>query len=103
MGLVDKARLLLGALRPAYWQALAVVALLYFARFDAGFATLRARTVRRCTACEGGCLGWAWGVALQDRAWLPACVTARTRDRMLLSRTARAPRHDHPASCLPLR
>ncbi|KAL4436676.1 hypothetical protein ABPG75_003815 [Micractinium tetrahymenae] len=45
LGLADKARLLLGALRPAYWQALAVVALLYFARFDAGFATLRAKTV----------------------------------------------------------
>ncbi|KAL4435215.1 hypothetical protein ABPG77_001897 [Micractinium sp. CCAP 211/92] len=44
-GLAVKAQLLLGALRPAYWQALAVVSLLYFARFDAGFATLRARTV----------------------------------------------------------
>ena len=36
----------MGALQPAYWQALIVVSLLYFARFDASFITLRARTVR---------------------------------------------------------
>ena len=36
----------MGALQPAYWQALSVVCLLYFARFDASFITLRARTVR---------------------------------------------------------
>ena len=42
----QKARALLGALQPAYWQALIVVSLLYFARFDASFITLRARTVR---------------------------------------------------------
>ncbi|KDD77011.1 hypothetical protein H632_c40p0 [Helicosporidium sp. ATCC 50920] len=40
--LVQKLRILLSALPPAYWQALAVVSLLYFARFDASFVTLRA-------------------------------------------------------------
>ena len=46
LSLGEKARALLGVLRPAYWQALAVVSLLYFARFDASFITLRAKTVR---------------------------------------------------------
>ncbi len=41
----QKAKALKGALQPAYWQALMVVSLLYFARFDASFITLRARTV----------------------------------------------------------
>ena len=44
--LQEKARALLTCLRPAYWQALIVVSLLYFARFDASFITLRAKTVR---------------------------------------------------------
>ena len=35
-----------GALQPAYWQALIVVSLLYFARFDPSFITLRAKLVR---------------------------------------------------------
>jgi hypothetical protein len=35
----------MGAVQPAYWQAITVVGLLYFARFDASFITLRARTV----------------------------------------------------------
>ena len=43
---MQKAKALAGALQPAYWQALIVVSLLYFARFDASFITLRARTVR---------------------------------------------------------
>ena len=43
--LADKARALWAAFTPAYWQALAVVCLLYFARFDASFITLRAKTV----------------------------------------------------------
>jgi hypothetical protein len=43
--LLAKARALLGAFSPAYWQALAVVGALYFARFDASFVTLRARAV----------------------------------------------------------
>lgn len=38
-------RALTGALQPAYWQALIVVSLLYFARFDASFITLRAKLV----------------------------------------------------------
>lgn len=41
----QKIRAFMGALQPAYWQALSVVCLLYFARFDASFITLRARTV----------------------------------------------------------
>ncbi|KAK9917953.1 hypothetical protein WJX75_000018 [Coccomyxa subellipsoidea] len=45
LSLVEKGRALVGALQPAYWQALIVVSLLYFARFDASFITLRARTV----------------------------------------------------------
>ncbi len=39
-----------GAFKPAYWQALLVVAVLYFARFDASFLSLRAKQVG----------GWAW-------------------------------------------
>lgn len=41
----QKAKALMTALQPAYWQALAVVAILYFARFDASFVTLRAKTI----------------------------------------------------------
>ena len=47
LSLMQKAKALAGALQPAYWQALIVVSLLYFARFDASFITLRARTVLR--------------------------------------------------------
>jgi len=39
-------RALTGALQPAYWQALIVVSLLYFARFDPSFITLRAKLAR---------------------------------------------------------
>ena len=49
LSLGQKARALVKALQPAYWQALIVVSLLYFARFDASFITLRARTVRTST------------------------------------------------------
>ena len=49
LSLGQKARALVKALQPAYWQALIVVSLLYFARFDASFITLRARTVRIVT------------------------------------------------------
>jgi MFS family permease len=41
----QKVKALMTALQPAYWQALAVVAILYFARFDASFVTLRAKTI----------------------------------------------------------
>ena len=44
--LAQKGKALAKALPPAYWQALVVVGLLYFARFDASFITLRAKTVR---------------------------------------------------------
>lgn len=43
--LLAKGKALLSAFKPAYWQALAVVAVLYFARFDASFVVLRAKTV----------------------------------------------------------
>jgi len=43
--LLQKAKAILTAFQPAYWQALAVVAILYFARFDASFVTLRAKNV----------------------------------------------------------
>jgi hypothetical protein len=36
---------LVGAFKPAYWQALMVVMVLYFARFDASFVSLRAKQV----------------------------------------------------------
>ena len=41
----QKAKAVLGAFQPAYWQALIIVGILYFARFDASFVTLRAKTV----------------------------------------------------------
>ncbi len=43
--LLQKAQALAKALPPAYWQSLVVVSLLYFARFDASFITLRAKQV----------------------------------------------------------
>ena len=50
-------RAVTGALQPAYWQALIVVSLLYFARFDPSFITLRAKLVsvhacRAMPACK---------------------------------------------------
>lgn len=42
---IQKAKAVLGAFQPAYWQALVIVGILYFARFDASFVTLRAKTV----------------------------------------------------------
>ncbi|KAL6749039.1 MFS general substrate transporter [Haematococcus lacustris] len=45
LGLLGKAKLLVTAFKPAYWQALVVVAVLYFARFDAAFLSLRAKQV----------------------------------------------------------
>ncbi len=55
-------RALTGALQPAYWQALIVVSLLYFARFDPSFITLRAklarpRPPRPCPGSQGAAHG----------------------------------------------
>lgn len=50
LNLLEKGRALVGAFKPAYWQALIVVAVLYFARFDASFLTLRAKQVMPKTA-----------------------------------------------------
>ncbi len=47
LSLLDKGRALLTAFQPAYWQALVVVGILYMARYDMSFGTLRAKTVRR--------------------------------------------------------
>ncbi|GIL60946.1 hypothetical protein Vafri_15748 [Volvox africanus] len=41
----EKAVTILKAFRPVYWQALIVVAVLYFARFDASFLSIRAKAV----------------------------------------------------------
>ena len=46
MSWAQKGRALVAAFPPAYWQAIAVVAVLYFGRFDFTFVTLRAQTVR---------------------------------------------------------
>lgn len=45
LGLLAKAKVLFTSFRPVYWQALAVVAILYFARFDPSFLSLRAKQV----------------------------------------------------------
>ncbi|GIL69179.1 hypothetical protein Vretimale_12677 [Volvox reticuliferus] len=42
---LEKAIAILKAFRPVYWQALIVVAVLYFARFDASFLSIRAKAV----------------------------------------------------------
>lgn len=42
---MEKAVAIVKAFQPAYWQALAVVAVLYFARFDASFVALQAKAV----------------------------------------------------------
>lgn len=60
----DRIRALLTCLRPAYWQALIVVSLLYFARFDASFITLRAKTVC-CYAFSPECIRCAAGIELE--------------------------------------
>ncbi len=57
LNLGQKIRAFISVLQPAYWQALSVVCLLYFARFDASFITLRARTVSlaahvACPSCH---------------------------------------------------
>ncbi|PNW83272.1 hypothetical protein CHLRE_05g232751v5 [Chlamydomonas reinhardtii] len=41
----EKGVAIVKSFQPAYWQALAVVAVLYFARFDASFLSLRAKAV----------------------------------------------------------
>lgn len=45
LGFKGKAQALLRALSPAYWQALVTVCILYMARFDQSFPTLRAMAV----------------------------------------------------------
>ncbi|GAX82287.1 hypothetical protein CEUSTIGMA_g9716.t1 [Chlamydomonas eustigma] len=45
LSLFDKGRILVMAFKPVYWQALLVVAALYFSRFDASFLSLRAKSV----------------------------------------------------------
>lgn len=45
VSLVKKVQILVKEFKPAYWQALSVVSVLYFARFDASFLSLRAKHV----------------------------------------------------------
>lgn len=42
----------MGALRPTYWQALIVVCVIYFTRFDWSFVVLRAKQVCAGQACS---------------------------------------------------
>ena len=71
LSLVEKAKALLGAFTPAYWQTLAVVAILYFARFDASFVTLRAKTVRCSRSLDRACRQAAAGSASRSSRLLP--------------------------------
>lgn len=71
LSLVDKAKALLGAFTPAYWQTLAVVAILYFARFDASFVTLRAKTVRCSRSLDRACRQAAADSASRSSRLLP--------------------------------
>ena len=48
LSLWQKAQAIAKSFQPAYWQALAVILVLYFARFDASFLMLRAKQVRPC-------------------------------------------------------
>ena len=43
---LQKGKLLVKAFKPAYWQAILVVSVLYFGRFDFAWVTLRAQAVR---------------------------------------------------------
>lgn len=52
---LHKVKLLVKAFKSAYWQALLVVAVLYFGRFDFAWVTLRAQTVRFCLL---GAIAW---------------------------------------------
>lgn len=45
LGWIEKAKALGGAFQASYWQALIVVAVLYFGRFDFTFVSLRAQSV----------------------------------------------------------
>ncbi|PSC70151.1 MFS transporter isoform B [Micractinium conductrix] len=80
-----KARALAAGLRPAYWQALAVVGILYFSRFDAGFATLRAKSVMPAAALPAliPCMMVPQGI-LAAPAGLLAKASVRARNRVLL-------------------
>ena len=48
---LQKGKLLVKAFKPAYWQAILVVSVLYFGRFDFAWVTLRAQAVRH-PCCE---------------------------------------------------
>lgn len=61
----DKIGTLVTAFSPAYWQALTVVSVLYFGRFDFTWVTLRAKAVRvfQCCMINQLCCAPAWFVA----------------------------------------
>lgn len=54
---MEKVKAIALSFKPAYWQALMVIIVLYFARFDASFLLLRAKQVqfqeegKRCYLC----------------------------------------------------
>ena len=43
--MLSQAKAFVGALKPTYWQALIVVCVIYFTRFDWSFVVLRAKQV----------------------------------------------------------
>ena len=74
----SQARAFVGALKPTYWQALIVVCVIYFTRFDWSFVVLRAKQVGPsaalsqlgfCTRTAGGRLPVKCAVVA---AFLPA-------------------------------
>lgn len=58
LSLGGKARAFVGALKPAYWQALMVVGVLYFARYDWSFVVLRAKQVGHPIATSAAIFVW---------------------------------------------
>lgn len=69
---LEKAKALRGALQPAYWQALIVVSLLYFARFDASFITLRARTVSALSPISVALAVPVWDATIENQTLMGA-------------------------------
>ena len=68
------------AFRPAYWQALLVVSVLYFGRFDFAWVTLRAQTVRSTFLC-------LLDLAVDTTSDQSSCIEHRKHYEKLLQRT----------------
>jgi MFS family permease len=84
--LPQKAKAFAGVLKPAYWQALIVVCVLYFARFDWSFVILRAKQVMPKSQLAGlmMCTMLVQTVAAPPLSRI-AKTSVRTRNRMLLA------------------